>query len=423
MNLIRRVASKSKAKSAARDGNATYDSDKKLLTHPDMKVRKKLATRTDVKREILYYLASDSSPDVRREIARNTVTPVQADLLLVRDTDEAVRVLLADKLARLLPGLAKDAQDQVRERVVEMVETLARDSAARVRQMLSDALKDVADAPPQVIKRLARDAELEVARPVLRFSPLLTDQDLLDIIAGGPVAGALVAIAERDNVSAAVSDAIVGTEEEPAVAALLGNPSAQIREETLDLIVERAPAHPSWHGPLVDRPKLPSRAARRIASFVAEALLKKLHKRKDLDADAKAAVSAEVRRRLDDDADDDADDDGESPEAMAKRMMDAGELDEDTIAFALSEGKAGFVMAALALKSGIKPEIVSKIMSARSPKGVTALAWKAGMGPRFSGQLQMRLGGIAPKQVLPARNGEWPMSPEDMTWHLEFFGA
>jgi uncharacterized protein (DUF2336 family) len=319
--------------------------------------------------------------------------------------------------------LPKDAQDQVHERVVEMVETLARDSATRVRQMVAEALKDVADAPPEIIKRLARDAELAVSRPVLRFSPLLTDQDLLDIIAGGPVSGALVAIAERDNVSAAVSDAIVGTEEEPAVAALLANPSAQIREDTLDLIVDRAPPRTTWHAPLVARPVLPTRAARRIASFIAEALLKKLQKRSDLDPEAKAAVASEVRKRLDQDKDEDETDESESPEAVAKRMLDAGELDEDTIAFALTEGKRSFVLAALALKSKIKPEIVDKILSARSAKGVTALAWKAGMGPRFGAQLQMRLGGISPKQVLSARGGDWPLSPEDMKWHLEFFGA
>jgi uncharacterized protein (DUF2336 family) len=420
MNFIKRAKARVIGKV---DGSVTYDDDKNLLQHPDVKVRKRLAQRTDVKREILYYLASDTATEVRREIARNKVTPVQADMLLVRDPDEVVRADLASKVARLLPGLPKDAQDQVRERVVEMVEALARDSAVRVRQMVAEALQDVADAPPDVIKRLARDAELAVSRPVLRFSPLLTDQDLLDIIAGRPVTGALVAIAERENVSSAVSDAIVGTDEEPAVAALLANPSAQIREETLDLIVDRAPPRTTWHGPLVARPVLPSRAARRIASFIAEALLKKLQKRTDLDPEAKAAVASEVRKRLDDEASKDEGEDGDSPEAQAKKMFDAGELDEDTISFALSEGKRGFVVASLALKSKIKPDIVDKILSARSAKGVMALAWKSGMGPRFGAQLQMRLGGISPKQVLAARGGEWPMSPEDMTWHLEFFGA
>src|SRR5262249_7023344 len=153
---------------------------------------------------------------------------------------------------------------------------------------------------------------------------------------------------------------IVGTEEEPAVAALLANPSAQIREETLDLIVERAPPRTSWHAPLVSRPVLPARAARRIASFIAEALLKKLHKRSDLDPETKAAVAEAVRKRIDDDADEVEEDDSESPEAVAKRMMAAGELDEDTIGFALTEGKRAFVLAALALRSKIKPEIVDK---------------------------------------------------------------
>ena len=54
---------------------------------------------------------------------------------------------------------------------------------------------------------------------------------------------------------------------------LLANPSAQVREETLDLIVQRAPGRPRWHAPLVERPTLPARLAAKIAAFVADALL------------------------------------------------------------------------------------------------------------------------------------------------------
>ena len=38
------------------------------------------------------------------------------------------------------------------------------------------------DAPRDLILRLARDAAMEVAEPVIRFSPLLTEDDLLALI-------------------------------------------------------------------------------------------------------------------------------------------------------------------------------------------------------------------------------------------------
>jgi uncharacterized protein (DUF2336 family) len=404
--------------------DATYERDKRLAADPDVKVRRELARSPTARPEILYYLASDSVADVRRAIAANAHTPVQADLLLVRDPDEAVRADLARKVATLLPNLTADEQGQARERVIEMITALARDTAVRVRRVVAEALKDVADAPAQVIRQLAEDIEIAVAEPVLRWSPLLTDDDLLEIIAGKPIPGAVAAIAQRAGVSGAIADAIVGADDEAAVAALLANPSAQIREETLDLIVERAPARASWHPALVSRPVLPPRLVRRIASFVAATLLRQLEQRADLDPPTRAAVKAEVGRRLDADSDVQDEPEGETAEEIVARLKAQGALDEDAVVAAMGEGKRAVVKAALAALSGIGEAAVDKIMSSRSAKGIVALVWKAGLSPRLAGQIQLRLGGIPPRQVLSARGGEgWPLSPEDMTWHLEFFGA
>ena len=41
---------------------------------------------------------------------------------------------------------------------------------------------------------------------------------------------------------------------------------------------------------------------------------------------------------------------------------------------------------------------------------------------RFASQLQLRLGGIAPNQVLNPRGGsDYPLNPEEMDWQLDFF--
>lgn len=401
-----------------------YERDKQRAADPDVSVRCEVARSPTARPEILYYLASDSAAVVRREIAANAHTPYQADLLLVRDPDEAVRADLARKVAALLPNLTADEQSQARERVIDMVTALARDTAVRVRQVVAETLKDVADAPPELIRQLAEDIELVVAEPVLRWSPLLSDDDLLEIIGGKPIPGAVAAIAQRAGVGSVVADAIVAADDEAAVAALLANPSAQIREETLDLIVERAPARPSWHPGLVSRPVLPARLAKRIASFVAAALLRQLEQRTDLDPDTRAAVSAEVGRRLGDGAVAEEEPAGETADEIVARMKAEGRLDEDAVFEAMGEGKRAVVKAALAALSGIGDVAVDKIISSHSPKGIVALVWKAGLSPRLASQIQLRLGGIPPRQVLSARGGEsWPLSPEDMIWHLEFFGA
>src|SRR3546814_8266588 len=106
--------------------------------------------------------------------------------------------------------------------------------------MLEETLKDVANFPAHVRLWLARDVDLAVSAPVLQFSPLLTNNDLVEIIESAPVQGALAAIARRHGLAASLCDAVVTTDDVEAIADLLGNSSAQVREETLDYIVERS---------------------------------------------------------------------------------------------------------------------------------------------------------------------------------------
>lgn len=240
-----------------------YETAKRMAQAPDSAVRRVLAGRPDVRPEILYYLASDPDPEVRREIARNDMTPRQADLLLARDDDAGVRQIMATKIAQATPGMGVSWHSGVGRLTAEALEVLARDQVTMVRSILAEALKDVPNAPFGIVEQLARDRELAVCGPLLEYSPVLSDTLLLDIIRSGPAQGALAAISRRDGVAEAVADAIVDSGDGRAVAELLGNHSAQIREETLDRIIDAAPNMTAWHAPLVQRPRLPADADRK----------------------------------------------------------------------------------------------------------------------------------------------------------------
>ncbi len=282
----------------AAEGTIDYETAKTMARSGDRAVRQLLASRSDIRPELLYFLANDQAVEVRREIAANARTPRQADLLLASDKDAHVRTGLARKIARLAPNLPPERLDQIERMTMDILEALARDQATEVRRILADELKDVATAPATVINLLARDVELSVCGPVLRNSPILSDEDLLEIIFGRSPDGALSAIADRANVGSAVVDAIAASNDASAIAVLLVNPSAQIREETLDRIIDRAAHNEPWHGPLVRRPKLPARAAARLATFVADSLLQVLQTRTDLGPDAARQVAESVRHRL-----------------------------------------------------------------------------------------------------------------------------
>ncbi len=390
-----------------------YEKAKRLAADPDPDVRRSLAARAGLAPEILFYLAEDKSADVRRAVAENPATPRQADLLLTRDAEISVRERLAGKIGALLPELANEDKERIRELTNQVIEALARDQAVRVRQIVAEALKDAVDAPIAVIQKLARDIEIKVAGPVLEHSPLLTDEDLLEIIANHPIKGALTAIAKRRELAGKVSDAVVriatvDAQESATVKKLLENGSAQIREDTLDRILDHAPKQPAWHEPLVERPKLPQIAMRRLAEFVSRSLLEVLQKRPDLDEATSRAVAKVVQKRL------------EEEEAAGSTPP----VGEEAMSAAITGGKQEAVAAALARDAKLPAAPVSRILAAKSSKAVTALAWRAKLSMRQALQLQLRIAHIPPTSALNPRGGtDYPLTPAEMEWQLGRFGV
>ncbi len=411
-------------------GTATYKKDRELARHSDKNVRMALASREDVKSEILYFLAEDKSAEVRRTIAANASAPRQANLALARDDNEQVRADLASKIARAVPDLCADEQDKLRRSTYETLDILARDQITMVRQIISDTLKDVADAPPDLINSLALDSEVAVASPVLEFSPVLTDEMLLEIIEANPASAGLSAISRRSLVNENVADAIATTDNIEAIAELLGNPSAQLREETLDDLIERAPSIELWHSPLVARPKLSAGAAQRMAYFLADNLLETLQSREDLDAETLDAVKTVVQHRIGKGTDKSEEHAGYEMDytkvglllSTARQLNLAGKLDSKMIGKSIHAGDYEFAMAAMIVRSELSLNVVEKIFSAHSAKGIVAVAWKAGLSMKVAYYVQQRIAHIAPSEIIEATRGDdYTFSEDEMNWQLEFF--
>ncbi len=412
-----------KGKAEAEDKPLTYEEARGLARDEALDVRRDLAARSDVEPEILYFLAEDPVPEVRRKIAANKVTPVHADLLLASDDDQDVRGDLAGKIATLAPGLSADEQDKVRHMTYQVLEVLARDQATRVRQILSDALKDVADAPPEVIRKLASDAELVVSGPVLQYSPVLTEDDLLEILETNPSSGNLCAVSRRETVPATLADVIIATYDEEAVALLLDNPSAQIREEMLDRIIDRAPDIEPWHEPLIHRPLLPGRAAAKLARFVAHNLLDNLKARQDLEPEVLEEVRQIVEKRLQEEPPERPQEEKTSAEEALEKvtaLKAEGKLDEAVVAEALKSGDREISIAALSALSGLKVAMVRAVITNRSAKGMVAIAWKAGVTAKLAETLQQKLALVAQKEVLKANGPDYPLDDDAIEWQLDF---
>lgn len=403
---------------------AVYEKAKNLAASQDLAERRRLAEDHLTPPEILFFLAEDDNPKIREAVAANTAAPRHADQFLAKDESDDVRSIVARKVAAVAPNLSSERRESIRKLTIEVLETLAQDQVERVRTVLADAVKALPDAPPELVSRvinvLARDTALSVSGPILEHSPLLADELLVEIIRNEPVAGAISAISRRQTVSERVSDAVVSAKDDAAIADLLGNDSAQIREETLDELIEGAPDRPVLHRPLATRPKLLGRHAISLAKFVGYALVAELSKRADLGAETSAHLAAEIEKRL---AENPALAEGDTivtGRERARQMFENGTLTEEVVRDAVSEGKRPFVLAAFELITGLSEDAVHSLASSINPKAVIALVWKAGYSMEFAVQLQVRLANIPPERALqPTDDGGFPLNDDQLSWQIE----
>ena len=379
-----------------------------------------LAGRADAGPDVLHYLATHGAPATRAAVAANVGAPAVTNRLLADDENEDVRAELAMKIARLMPGLSERESSHVFALTIETLECLARDTAVRVRAILADEIKTLSCIPKDIVLILAHDLNAIVAAPILQYSPLLSDADLIEIIACGHVQEVLTAIAARKPVSEDISERLVQSLDVPAVAALLVNPDARIRKETLDRIVEQAEEIQSWQMPLVLRADLSARAIRRIASLVGASLIERLVARNDLSDATRIHLNRELRARL---AEPDLTaPDVMSPEDVIAQAVRENRMDGLFVEQAAQSGRRELVILGLAHLSGVAEETVRKILAAGNAKPVIALVWHAHLSMRVAFKIQTFLMKLPSREVLPARGGTaFPLSKEEMRWHLNYF--
>jgi hypothetical protein len=121
--------------------------------------------------------------------------------------------------------------DEVLCQLAELVEVEARTHVAKL-------LAPLDRAPGNVVVKLANDT-IEVAAPLLEFSNVLSDDDLIDIVTNRSEAHR-VAIAGRSTVTERVGEAIVEHGGSSSVVRLVRNASAELGHATVERLVERA---------------------------------------------------------------------------------------------------------------------------------------------------------------------------------------
>jgi len=212
---------------------------------------------------------------------------------LLADPSPETRADMASKVAReFRRGSLTDDERRIAE---EIVRAMAHDAALRVRQALAEHLKESKSLPVDVARLLAADVN-PVALPVLQYSSVLTDEDLISLVQSANT-DRLTAIARRQTLSEPVSDAVVRADDANAITALVGNEGALIAEPSLQTVLSRHGAKPEVGETLARRSKLPISILEGLVSDASDRLREVLIARHDLPERLASTLVFQARER------------------------------------------------------------------------------------------------------------------------------
>jgi uncharacterized protein (DUF2336 family) len=184
-----------------------------------------------------------------------------------RDTTREELYLAVSSLYRV-----QDIHLNERERDLmnDILRRLAKDVEMSIRIALAERLADDPSAPHDLILMLADD-RIEVARPIILRSPLLTENDMLRLVLECSPAHQ-VALASRSNIGERVSQALAESEAESVLTALIHNVTAKISPAVFAQLAEKSRTVGALREPLAHRNDMPPEIATRMCTFVSETL-------------------------------------------------------------------------------------------------------------------------------------------------------
>lgn len=293
---------------------------------------------------------------------------------LLTDRSPDTRVSTAEKIAsEFTQG---NLSQRERTLAVEIFRLMMQDAETRVRQALAQELKACPYLPHELAQLMAHDVE-QVAVPVLQFSAVLTDADLVDIVQTLNRSKQR-AVAKRSRVSAAVSAALVDHGDSEVVIELLRNTGATIDEPALIQAVQKHGGDDAVMRPLVDRAELPLTVAERLVTKVSEEMRRVLVLRHKMSDDLAQSLTRRTRERVTVGMLNPGISDTEVQRIVAQ-LRTEGRLTPSLLLRMLCEGDLRFFEAAMATLAGIPWLNAARLIHDAGQRGLAALCRASGL--------------------------------------------
>lgn len=200
---------------------------------------------------------------------------------------------------------------------LEIMAALLRSAEIEIRKELAQRFASEAAIPRSLAVGLANDV-IEVARPILLYSPVLQESDLVGVIEHKGTAHRM-AIANRPHVTSRVTEALVQAREPIVAMTLLNNIAVNLSSSTIKALANEAMEHLEISHALLMRPEITAEVAEHLYWLVSQELRSEIKSRFDinpvvLDRALQATVTSLIER----------DNDPAHRKTMAERLIVSG---------------------------------------------------------------------------------------------------
>jgi len=199
----------------------------------------------------LLQLAKDPSPPNRRDLLRQIT-----DLFFLEENERSI------------------SEENLFE---EVIWRLFEDIDLSGRMEFAERISDREDAPHNIVLYLARN-EIAIAWPVLARSRVLTDADLIGIVATAEDR-AIQAVSERPSLSEDVTDVLIARGSQLVARTLVNNDGARFSRGGFSKLVARSEEDEVLQMGLACREDLPPEIATKLAPFLSEKIQRSLVER------------------------------------------------------------------------------------------------------------------------------------------------
>ena len=307
--------------------------------------------------------------------------------LLVREPSPAMRQRICEKISNgYNSGLYSESETRLANEIFRL---LLKDTEVKVRQIMAEALKTNIQAPHDIVWALAND-RAEVAVPVLQYSQVLSEEDLIALVRATREHPKLKAIASRESISKQLSHELIEKRDYDITRELLANKGASIADTSMDIILEEFAKENSVLEELVLRGGLPYDFAERLFTTVSDVLKKQLTRKYRLSKHLveEVAVGARETAMLQ----------FISPwmsqndiNHLVDEMHRNKRLTDSVIIRSLCIGDLRFFETAIAKRVGIPVSNARILLIDPGPLGFKALYESSGLPPSFYDAMQVML--------------------------------